>query len=310
MVYYCGDEIKPLKSYISKFLSERSADQVEEVRDVCLQIIKLLGDGNSSHNHHTGNDNGWYTERSSLSGQSNKSSQKKIGPMKKTTSKTNTNSVNVVKHNRKKSDGGYYGTNANSIKSYLGGVLKNKSTIETIRENFTSSSSSNYIHKEDTNRERSSSAKRSRKYYSIHNTNNNSILNTNHSVNYINKSAQKERSTIHHNFNIPSTNNSCITERTSSLPKPKRTPLSNRSSKYDYLSKSSCHSSSNIANTNSQTTIIPVYLDLIFTSDSSGYVYQEYDALVSFNKNYIDELDTQVRSLSLFDTKIYFQFLL
>lgn len=68
--------------------------------------------------------------------------------------------------------------------------------------------------------------------------------------------------------------------------------------------------SSNISNLNSQTTIIPVYLDMIFTNDSSGYIYQAYDAFVSFNKTYIDELDTQIRSLSLFDTNVYLQFLL
>ena len=257
LVYYCGDEIKPLKSYISKFLSERSADQVEEVRDVCLQIIKLLGDSSSNNSNNIVNncynDNGWYSERSLLSGQSNKGSQKKIGLIKQTYSKTNTNSVNAVKHNRKKSDGGYYySTNTNSIKSYLGGAYKNKSTIETIRENFTTSSSLNHIHKEDTNRERSSSAKRSRKYYSIHN--NHSTLNNNHSVNNINKSAQKERNTIHHNFSIASsTNNSCITDRTSSMPKTKQTSLSNKSNKYNYLSKHACNSSSNITNTSYNT---------------------------------------------------------
>ena len=68
--------------------------------------------------------------------------------------------------------------------------------------------------------------------------------------------------------------------------------------------------SSNISSLNAQTTIIPIYLDQVFAEDSSGYIYQEYDALISFNKSYIDELDTQIRSLSLFDTEVYLQFLL
>ena len=252
LVYYCGDEIKPLKSYISKFLSERSVDQVEEVRDVCLQIIKLLGDSNSNSNSgYNGNDSGWYSERSTLS---NRSSQKKMGLINKTNSKMNANMHYAVKHNRKKSDGGgyYYGTN----------MYKNKSTIETIRENFTTSSSSslNHVHRDsNTNRERSSSAKRSsRKYYSIHNNNNNNnsshnTLNINHSVNNITKSAQKERNTFHHI--VPSslsTNTSCITERTSSMPKIKQQPfLSSKPTKHTSLSKRSYHSSSNIINTSS-----------------------------------------------------------
>ena len=252
LVYYCGDEIKPLKSYISKFLSERSVDQVEEVRDVCLQIIKLLGDSNSNNNSgYNGNDSGWYSERSTLS---NRSSQKKMGLINKTNSKMNANMHYAVKHNRKKSDGGgyYYGTN----------MYKNKSTIETIRENFTTSSSSslNHVHRDsNTNRGRSSSAKRSsRKYYSIHNNNNNNnsshnTLNINHSVNNITKSAQKERNTFHHI--VPSslsTNTSCITERTSSMPKIKQQPfLSSKPTKHTSLSKRSYHSSSNITNTSS-----------------------------------------------------------
>ena len=68
--------------------------------------------------------------------------------------------------------------------------------------------------------------------------------------------------------------------------------------------------SSNISNVNSQSTIIPVYLDLIFTKDSNGYIYQIEDKQIFFNKNYVNKLDAQIRSLSLFDTTVYLQFLL
>ena len=68
--------------------------------------------------------------------------------------------------------------------------------------------------------------------------------------------------------------------------------------------------SSDISSVNSQITFIPVYLDLIYTDDSSGYIYQTNDTQVSFDKKYIDELDAQIRSLSLFGTNVYLQFLL
>lgn len=292
LVYYCGDEIKPLKSYISKFLSERSADQVEEVRDVCLQIIKLLGDSNSGYN---GNDSGWYSERSTLS---NKSSQKKMGLINKTNSKPNAIMHYAVKHNRKKSDGGsyYYGTN---------NKYKNKSTIETIRETFaTSSSSLNHIHKDNyTNRERSSSAKRSssRKYYSIHNNNNNNshnTLNINHSVNNITKSAQKERNTFHHI--VPSslsTNTSCITERTSSMPKIKQQQqsLSSKSTKYTSLSKRAYHSSSNITNTSSSSSYntITAISSKKHKANIKPHDFSQHNSLIYKHDIYEDIIKTQ-----------------
>ena len=68
--------------------------------------------------------------------------------------------------------------------------------------------------------------------------------------------------------------------------------------------------SSKISSINSQTTIIPIYLDLIYSTTSSGYMYQAEEYQISFNKSYIDELDAQIRSLSYFGTTVYLQFLL
>lgn len=67
---------------------------------------------------------------------------------------------------------------------------------------------------------------------------------------------------------------------------------------------------SNISGSNSQMTVIPIYLDSIFTEDSNGYVYQADDLQLLFSKSYIDELDAQIRSLSLFGTEVYLRFLL
>ena len=217
LVYYCGEEIKPLKGYISKFLSERSADQVEEVRDVCLQILKLLGDGEASNTN--ANDSGFYSDRSSFSGQSNKGSQKKLNVMKKVNSKPNTSSSSALR--KKKSDG------SGSMRSHISSsvrqkdssnvannnntnIQKNKSTIETIRENFdnrTKTPSSSIPKKNSSHGERCSSAKGSRKYYSI---------SSGVAGNYVNRSAQKEKSNLNHNFNITNGNN---TDRFNSLRK-------------------------------------------------------------------------------------------
>ena len=49
LVFYCGEEIKPLKGYINKFLAERSEDNVKEVKEVCIEIMKLLEDANCVH---------------------------------------------------------------------------------------------------------------------------------------------------------------------------------------------------------------------------------------------------------------------
>ena len=68
--------------------------------------------------------------------------------------------------------------------------------------------------------------------------------------------------------------------------------------------------SSSISDARAQSTIIPVYLDLLLTDDSSGYIYQIDNYQILFNKAYVDELDSQIRSLSLFNTTVYLQFLL
>lgn len=68
--------------------------------------------------------------------------------------------------------------------------------------------------------------------------------------------------------------------------------------------------SSAITDVNAQTTIIPIYLDSIYTNDSSGYVYQIDDKQFFFNKSYINELDAQIRSLTFDEANIYLQFLL
>lgn len=65
-----------------------------------------------------------------------------------------------------------------------------------------------------------------------------------------------------------------------------------------------------ISNVNPNTVTIPVYLDAIVESSPNAYIYQIEHKQYSFNKAYVDSLDAQIRSLSLFGTKVYLQYLL
>lgn len=68
--------------------------------------------------------------------------------------------------------------------------------------------------------------------------------------------------------------------------------------------------SSDISNLRSEIAFIPVYIDSIYTHSSNGYVYQVEDHIFFFDKQYIDELDAQIKSLSCFDTNVYLQILM
>ena len=68
--------------------------------------------------------------------------------------------------------------------------------------------------------------------------------------------------------------------------------------------------SSNISSINADMTILPVYLDDIITSKSSTYIYTVDNKQIFFNEDYVKKLDSQIRSSSLFGTKVYLRFLL
>ncbi len=58
------------------------------------------------------------------------------------------------------------------------------------------------------------------------------------------------------------------------------------------------------------TVIIPVYLDMLFTESSSGYIYRAANKQYFFDKAYIDSLDGNVNSASASGAKVYLRFLL
>ncbi len=65
-----------------------------------------------------------------------------------------------------------------------------------------------------------------------------------------------------------------------------------------------------ISDINADTAIIPVYLNMLLTESSSGYIYRTDDKQYFFDKAYIDTLDGNVNSASAAGAKVYLRFLL
>ena len=68
--------------------------------------------------------------------------------------------------------------------------------------------------------------------------------------------------------------------------------------------------SSSSAYLDADTTIIPVYIDMLFTDTSHGYVYQGESKQFFFTQGYIDDLDKKINSASISGSDIYLQLLL
>lgn len=58
------------------------------------------------------------------------------------------------------------------------------------------------------------------------------------------------------------------------------------------------------------TAIIPVYLEKLINTGSTGYLYTLDGMYIFFDKSYINELDTEIRSLSGTGCRVYLQFML
>lgn len=57
-------------------------------------------------------------------------------------------------------------------------------------------------------------------------------------------------------------------------------------------------------------TVLPVYLDSLYTSSSGGYVYQGDGEILFFEKNYVDGLDGRINTIASTGSRIYLQLLL
>lgn len=58
------------------------------------------------------------------------------------------------------------------------------------------------------------------------------------------------------------------------------------------------------------TVIVPVYLDKLLSSASTGYVYPLQGSYIYFDKDYVGELDVNVKSVTASGSSVYLQFLL
>jgi len=56
--------------------------------------------------------------------------------------------------------------------------------------------------------------------------------------------------------------------------------------------------------------VVPVYIEQLLSDSSSGYLFSVADRYYYFDKNYVSELDTQIRTLSAVGARIYLQVLL
>ena len=89
-----------------------------------------------------------------------------------------------------------------------------------------------------------------------------------------------------------------------------KTTTANRQSYKEYFKGIYGCSTAEYSDLDAGTSIIPVYLDELFTDTSARYIYQSGSEQLFFAKNYIDRLDSKVNSLSVSGARVYLQFLL
>ena len=88
LIFYCKDEILPLKEHIISFLRALKTDKVKEVREVCLLILKIFSENEPKNKENTKEKN-----KSNFSSINN--SKKKFG------NKVNSDNKNTIKNNKK-----------------------------------------------------------------------------------------------------------------------------------------------------------------------------------------------------------------
>ena len=65
-----------------------------------------------------------------------------------------------------------------------------------------------------------------------------------------------------------------------------------------------------LAASNVSASIVPVYLDRLLSSTSVGFIYSLQGTYIYFDKNYIEELDVRVKTLSATGSAVYLQFVM
>ena len=66
LIFYCKDEILPLKDHIINFLKVLKTDKVKEVREVCLLILQIFSQNEQNHEKKTENNYSEFSNQKSL----------------------------------------------------------------------------------------------------------------------------------------------------------------------------------------------------------------------------------------------------
>ena len=93
LIFYCKDEILPLKEHIISFLRALKTDKVKEVREVCLLILKIFSENESKNKDNT-KDKNKANNNSSINRKKfgNRVDNKNVNKNKNSSNNTNTNS--------------------------------------------------------------------------------------------------------------------------------------------------------------------------------------------------------------------------
>ena len=117
LVYYCGNEIISLKDFLLEFLMTIKNDSNKEVKEVCLQIIKMLNNENSFNISFLSENNSFFgKENSSLSPTNNNNKNKIIIKQNKN---NNENKYNYTSKNISKCNSVILNNNENSISDFI-----------------------------------------------------------------------------------------------------------------------------------------------------------------------------------------------
>ena len=132
LVYYCGNEIISLKDFLLEFLMTIKNDSNKEVKEVCLQIIKMLNNENSFNISFLSENNSFFgKENSSLSPTNNNNKNKIIIKQNKN---NNENKYNYTSKNISKCNSVILNNNENSISDFGSNQTNNISSISNLTE--------------------------------------------------------------------------------------------------------------------------------------------------------------------------------
>ena len=134
LIFYCKDEILPLKEHIISFLRALKTDKVKEVREVCLLILKIFSENEPKNKENTKDKN-----KSNFSSINN--SKKKFG------NKVNSDNKNTIKNNKKinnTSNNNNISTNTNNNTNKLKGTSQKKLGNKLNKDNELEKSSNKF----------------------------------------------------------------------------------------------------------------------------------------------------------------------